>query len=260
MRRRLLSTAAFALPEHLKSQPFLTRAEKGRCMVVGNPHWRYPIAVVPSEPKVTPLVEAIRSAPQRPFRIVSHEDEHGRVFNASFFEDADTMHGFLEWYAANALDPEGEYHNCLESASAVEAGLPSNETLLFGRGSDVLADTRFGEYQLGMAVRYTAWELRSQETREEACVEAASAEFEERIASCMQANGVAYFGRLLMMDGPVVDGHPGVMLSAVRYGSVADAHKGSQLSRELVATELDQWFAPDRAKTIIGTAQRVLEV
>ena len=111
-----------------------------------------------------------------------------------------------------------------------------------------------------MAVRYTAWQPRSVELYEEAAVGAAAAEFEERIATCMQERGVAYFGRLLMTDaGAEAAGRAGTILSAVRYGSMDDARRGSALSRELMAPELSRWFhsAPP---TIWGTAQRVLEV
>ena len=70
-------------------------------MIVGKPFWNYPIAVVPPVAEVAPLITAIRAleSSARPFRIVSHEDATGRVFNASFFEDQQTMAAFLEWCA-----------------------------------------------------------------------------------------------------------------------------------------------------------------
>ena len=54
-------------------------------------------------------------------------------------------------------------------------------------------------------------------------------------------------------------GSPGTILSAVRYGSLEDARKGTAASRAMLATEVARWFEPN-APTIIGTAQRVLEV
>ena len=250
------------LPQHLK-QSFITPQSLGRCMAVANPFWAYPIAVVGdggvSSSQVAPLIAAIREAPQRPIRIITHEDEQGRVFNCSFFEDEANMRGFLDWYGVNALSPDGEFHHCLQPAAAEKGGLPTQETLIFSAGTRILADTRFGEYQLGMSVRYTAWRPRSLEMFEEAAVGAACAEFEGRIATCMQERGVAYFGRLMMTDVPEGSGEIGTILTAVRFGSVDDARRGSALSRELMAPELTKWFEPS-PPTIYGTALRVLEV
>jgi len=230
-------------------------------MAIGNPFWAYPIAIVGDNAiasQVSPLVAAIREAPQRPIRIITHEDESGRVFNCSFFKDEQTMHGFLDWYATNALCPDGPYHHCLQGAAADKGGLPTRESLVFGSGSSVLADTRFGEYQLGMAVRYCVWQCRSAEMREEAIHAGASQELEERIAALMESKGIAYFGRLIMTD-TVAPGDAGTILSAVRYGSLEDARRGTAASRAMLAPEVSRWFEPENA-TIIGTAQRVLEV
>ena len=54
----------------------------------------------------------------------------------------------------------------------------------------VEVDSRFGEYQLGMGVRYSKQVFRSDEMRAEAMAEATTAEFEERIAQRMQSEGV----------------------------------------------------------------------
>ena len=229
-------------------------------MAVANPFWRYPIAVVGDggvATQVAPLIAAIRTAPHRPIRIITHEDDNGRTFNCSFFEDEATMRGFLEWYGANALSPDGEFHTCLKSAA--DQDLPTPSTLLFVAGTRILADTRFGEYQLGMAVRYTAWQPKTPEMFEEAAIGASCAEFEERIATCMQERGVSYFGRLLMTDVPEGSGQAGTIITAVRYGSLDDARRGSALSRELMDAELSRWFLPS-PPTIYGQALRVLEV
>jgi hypothetical protein len=152
MHRRLLSSGRFDVPAHLK-QTFFTPLT-GRCMIVGRPIWRYPLADVRQpQSEVAPLITAIRDLPSesRPFRMVSHEDATGQVFNASFFVDEPTMNSFLQWYDENALNPSGPYHECLKAPAADE--VPTPETLLFGAGTSVLADTRFGEYQLGSTHR-----------------------------------------------------------------------------------------------------------
>ena len=48
------------------------------------------------------------------------------------------------WYGKKALSPDGELHHCLKPA-ACDKMLPTPDTLLFGTGSQVLADTRFGD-------------------------------------------------------------------------------------------------------------------
>lgn len=254
--------SSLVLPSHLK-EAFLTPPTYGRCMAIANPFWRYPLAVVGDDgvapPQVSPLIAAIRAAPQRPIRIITHTDSRGHVFNASFFEDAPTMEGFFEWYEANALRPDGEFHHCLEPAAAEQTALPASAAeLLFARGRRILADTRFGEYQLGMAVRYSAWVPWSADMFEEAAVGAARDEFEERIAESMNARGVAYFGRLVLAE-EATEGSPGRIVTAVRFGSLDDARRGSALTRELVHSELSRWFQPSPL-TIYGTALRVLEV
>jgi len=259
MHRRLLSSGRFDVPAHLK-QTFFTPLT-GRCMIVGRPIWRYPLADVRQpQSEVAPLITAIRDLPSesRPFRMVSHEDATSQVFNASFFVDEPTMNSFLQWYDENALNPSGPYHECLKAPAADE--VPTPETLLFGAGTSVLADTRFGEYQLGMAVRYSRYELLSAAARAEAAEEAASAEFEGRIAACMHEHGVSYFGRLVMSAGEA-DG-PGSFLTVSRYGSLADAERGSAAVRALLAPEMEHWFVePTRPGShIIGTASRVLEL
>ena len=41
----------------------------------------------------------------RPFRIISYEDEAGRVFNCSFFDNPTKMHEWLEWLQENGSLP-----------------------------------------------------------------------------------------------------------------------------------------------------------
>ena len=94
------------------------------------------------------LPQAIRECECRPFRIVSNEDENGRVFNASFFDDEDKMRRWVDWLTENALTPGSKYHEHMMEATAGVSGdeLPSSgQNLLFGRGVDEIADTRFGE-------------------------------------------------------------------------------------------------------------------
>lgn len=65
------------------------------------------------------------------------------------------MDGFLSWYKADVLEPGAPYHACITASLTDGAAVPTPASLLFGSGVEVLADTRFGEYQLGMAVRYS---------------------------------------------------------------------------------------------------------
>jgi len=87
---------------------------------------------------------------------------------------------------------------------------------------------------------------------------ATSAEFEQRIADCMQTNGIAYFGRLIMSEGEGGGDGGGTLMTAVRYGSLDDAVRGSTAARELLAPEIERWFSEHTS--IIGTASRVLEL
>ena len=162
------------------------------------------------------------------------------------------MEGFLEWYAAEALTPAGEYQTGLAHALAPGEQLPTAETLLFGRGVELLADTRFGEYQLGMAVRYSRGTFHSASIAAEAKAQATRPEFEERIAVHMQDVGVSYFGRLVMIEPD------GSWLSVSRYGSLDDAQRGSAAVQALMADEVSTWFS--EYTSIVGTASRVLEL
>lgn len=260
--RRVLSSLTFdAVPPHLSAHIGLKTSMQGRCMIIGRPLWKYPLAVVPPEPTFAPLLSAIRGleSSMRPFRIVTHEDTAGNVFNASFFTDEANMNNWLEWLKVNALDPAGEFHTCLAPSAAESSALPTRETLLFGEGHHALADTRFGEFQLGMTARYSRYVLRDAEMRAEAAAEAASAEYEQRIADCMQAHGVSYFGRLVM-EAPAAEaeGGDGVFLTMARFGSLDDAERGVAAVREMLAPEMARWFRQE--ETIMGTASRVLEL
>ena len=99
---------------------FQTRVASKTCMIVGRPMWRYPIALPKPPPATAPLIEAIRQIDCRPFRVISHAAEDGKVFNASFFHDEKTMHDFGEWYAENALAPGSEHHQCLRAKRQCE--------------------------------------------------------------------------------------------------------------------------------------------
>jgi len=221
-------------------------------MIVANPFWRYPIALAKPTVEVSPLIEAIRRLDVRPFRIISHEQEDGKVFNAAFFEDKACMDGFLEWYAAEALHADGKYQSGLAHALAPGESLPTPGSLLFGKGAELLADTRFGEYQLGMAVRYSRGTFHNAGIAAVAKQEATRPEFEERIAAHMQYHGVAYFGRLVMLEPD------GSWLSVSRYGSIDDAERGTAAVRALMADEVGAWFSS--YQSIYGTASRVMEL
>ena len=260
---RAFSSQPFQVPPaHLREQHAITTplSSTNRVMIIGNPWMRYALAKMPPEPSVAPLVAAIRDlAPtQRPFRIVSHEEPSGRVFNAAFFDDEPTMRNWLEWLGSTALDPSGELHECLAPAAADSSAVPTLDTLLFAAATRVLADTRFGEYQLGMAARYSKYTLRAAAMAPEVAEEVASAEFEQRIADCMQAHGVDYFGRLVMDadDGGAAGG--GTIISATRYGSLDDAERGTRAVREMLQRDMERWFVD--SATVMGTASRILEL
>ena len=94
--------------------------------------------------------------------------------------------------------------------------------------------------------------------------------FEQRIAELMQSHGVSYFGRLVMRSVPAIAGPAaraaadeaeeggGTFLTAIRYGSLDDAQRGTALVREHLAYEIDRWF--ESHEMVVGTASRVLEL
>lgn len=73
----------------------------------------------------------------------------------------------------------------------------------------------------------------------------------------MQEEQVAYFGRLIMEQPPAADGTI-EFLTAVRYGSIDDARRGTAIARELLHDNMQKWFS--HQVTLIGTATRVLEL
>lgn len=256
------------MPKHLSERlnaSFMTRPMlAGRCMIVGRPLYKYPIAVVPPASEVRPLFEAIRACEVRPFRIVSHEDENGQVFNCSFFDDEDKMRGWIDWLSENALTPGSQFHSCMVDATEGQA-LPNSQNLLFGRGTTVLADTRFGEYQLGMTSCFTRQVPCDEQRYEELQEEAAEGDFEQRIARCMAENGVAYFGRLAMLEDPEVSdaGKPPALITVLRYGSYDDAKRGTAAVRALMAPELTRWFGDEHESSkriLFGTTTKTLEL
>ena len=167
------------------------------------------------------------------------------------------MNRFLTWYTANALEPGSAYHVCLTSAAMPGDVLPTGQSLLFGKGVRVLADTRFGEFQLGMACRYSHYTLRDGAMHEEARMQAAAPELEEQIAAQMLLEGISYFGRLVM-EQPTAKGGMPQFISAARYGSVEDARRGTLVTRELLGPQMSRWFLAH--KDLVGTATRVLEL
>ena len=92
--------------------------------------------------------------------------------------------------------------------------------------------------------------------------EAAAPEFEQRIARCMQEEGIAYFGRLAMVENSDVTGHgssPPALLTILRYGSPEDARRGTSAVRELMHEELTRWFGNQHA-SMIGTITQCMEL
>jgi len=236
--------------------------EKGRCMIIGRPSYKYPIAVVPPPAEVASLLAAIRKCDCRPFRIVSHEDAAGNVFNCSFFNDEYHMRAWITWLSENALTPQSPFHACMKSAVTDADSLPTADTLLFGSGTTVLTDTRFGEYHVGMAMNFTRQVPLDAEQHAAMCDVAASSEFEHRIAKCMEESNVAYFGRLAMLERSSTEasgGAPSALITALRYGSIDDAKRGTAVVRELMRPELTQWFG-NKYDSLLGTTTQVLEL
>jgi len=228
-------------------------------MIVGKPAYKYPIAVVPPPSTVAPLLAAIRQCDVRPFRIVSHEDESGKVFNCSFFNDEEHMKAWVAWLSENALTLDSPFHECMLGAVADVADLPTPDTLLFGSGTTVLTDTRFGEYQVGMAMNFSRQVPLNAEQHAAMCEVAASSDFEQRIARCMQDSNVAYFGRLAMLEPPDNEAGSPALITALRYGSFDDAKRGTAVVRELMRPELTQWFG-NQHESLLGLTTQVLEL
>ena len=83
-----------------------------------------------------------------------------------------------------------------------------------------------------------------------------AASAEQRIAQGMNSAGVSYFGRLVTRGEGSAEGHQ--WISATRYGSVDDAHRGTAAVKEMLSPELAKWFVS--YESIVGTAVRVLEM
>jgi len=207
-------------------------------------------------PAVPTLLHAIKRYDSRPFRIISHECEDGKLFNCAFFDSKADMSAYKAWYTACALTEGGKFHGPLSTAFADQSDMPTPETWLWGSGMEVLSDSRFGEYQLGMAVRYSRMVFRDEAVKDEAERAALTTEFEQRIAKGMNGAGVSYFGRLVMRGEGSAGGHQ--WISATRYGSVDDAHRGTAAVKEMLSPELAKWFVS--YESIVGTAVRVLEM
>ena len=76
---------------------------------------------------------------------------------------------------------------------------------------------------------------------------------EQRIATGMHDAGVSYFGRLVMRCATGNE-----WISATRYGSIEDAHRGTRAVKQLLRPELDKWF--HSYESIVGRAVVVLEL
>ena len=125
----------------------------------------------------------------------------------------------------------------------------------------MLTDTRFGEYQVGMTINFSRQVPLDSEAHAEMCEVAASDEFEQRIAVCMQEHNVDYFGRLAMLedDATAADAPGPALITALRYGSIDDAKRGTAVVRELMRPELEHWFA-NKHTSLLGATTKVLEL
>jgi len=247
------------VPEHLRSSFLHMAMPAGRCMLIGRPRYKYPIATVPPPPEVAPLIQAIRECDARPFRIISYEQETGDVFNSSFFRNKEHMDAWLTWLSDNALSEGSRFHEHVRRASTSSNDVPTQGTLLFASATDVLTDTRFGEYQVGMAINFSRQSALSVEAHADMCEIAASSDFEQRIASCMHEHGVDYFGRLAMIEQADASSSPPALITALRYGSADDAKRGTALVRAMCHDELERWFG-NQHTSLLGTTTQVLEL
>ena len=198
-----------------------------------------------------PLLHAIRQLGEesRPLRIVSHETYDGRAFNCAYFSDAATFVSYRKWFASEALTAGGEYHAAHKLAFEDPSEMPSSvDTWLWGVGKQTLSDTRTGEYQIGFGTRYSRMLFRSAEARAEAEATVLTPAFERRLKTGMEAAGIAYHGRLVMVDE---GGDQGGWFTTTRYGSREDAHRGTAAVRMLLADEMERWFAS--YETITGS-------
>ena len=57
------------------------------------------------------------------------------------------MRGWIEWLSDNALTAGSQFHECVRSAMPEDEPLPTADTLLFGRGTDVLKALALGTKQ-----------------------------------------------------------------------------------------------------------------
>ena len=88
-------------------------------------------------PAVPTLLHAIKRCDSRPFRIISHECEDGKLFNCAFFDSKADMSAYRAWFTANALTPGGKFHAPLTAAFADQSDMPTPETWLWGSGLEV---------------------------------------------------------------------------------------------------------------------------
>ena len=88
-------------------------------------------------PAVPMLLHAIKRYESRPFRIISHECEDGKLFNCAFFDSKADMSAYKAWYTACALTEGGKFHGPLSAAFADQSDMPTPETWLWGSGLEV---------------------------------------------------------------------------------------------------------------------------
>ena len=115
---------------------------------------------------------------------------------------------------------------------------------------------------MGMAINFSRQVPVDHEQFKAMCEVAGSDEFELSIAACMQDHGVAYFGRLAMLEGSTAAGEAGAppaLVTALRYGSVDDAKRGTAAVRELMSPQLTQWFG-EQHDSLLGTITKVLQL
>ena len=88
-------------------------------------------------PAVPTLLHAIKRYESRPFRIISHSCEDGKLFNCAFFDSKADMSAYRDWYIECALTEGGKFHEALSTAFANQSDMPTPETWLWGTGLEV---------------------------------------------------------------------------------------------------------------------------
>jgi len=195
---------------------------------------------------VPPLLDAITKLNYKtaPHRIIAYQTSDGLQFNAAYFDDEAALSAYSAWFEKHALSEAGQLHTSWKARFLEPSEVPRKESWLWGTGYRELSDTRGGEYQLGNGHRYSRMMFRDEAAKKDAEQAALDPQFEASIAGEMEAEGVEYFGRLVMSAPPTDGGLCGGWFTKSRYGSLLDVQRGTWLLREMIfKEEIAKWFS-----------------